>query len=254
MRPAPVSTGALLDNGYLDCPAPPRLKLSPGYLRSIAPPKVDGRFAANQRRARPLAERSDAVWALMPQELAAVAATTPIRAPRPRTAGRWRAAPAGRMERAAGGRRCLSRQPSNDLIHAHGLTSCGNFAPRRARPPARLLLHPPPRARRFERVGLGGNAMSECFRVRSRGPGANCRRRDIGRQAVEAVPFVSSEPLLQLRAGQVDVDQAALARANDGGAVDFPFLQPLRDTRRADTPRASPNSDFRTTAKGKFRV
>jgi hypothetical protein len=57
---------------------------------------------------------------------------------------------------------------------------------------------------------------------------------------------------LQLRAGQVDVDQAALARANDGGAVDFPFLQPLRDTRRADTPRASPNSDFRTTAKGKI--
>jgi hypothetical protein len=83
-----------------------------------------------------------------------------------------------------------------------------------------------------------------------KGPGANCRRRDIGRQAVESVPFVSSEPLLQLRAGQVDVDQAALARADDGGAVDLPFLQPLRDTRPADTPRASANSDFRTTGKG----
>jgi hypothetical protein len=33
---------------------------------------------------------------------------------------------------------------------------CGNFAPRRARPPARLLLHPRPRARRFERVGSPG--------------------------------------------------------------------------------------------------
>jgi hypothetical protein len=64
------------------------------------------------------------------------------------------------------------------------------------------------------------------------------------------LPFVSSEPLLQLRAGQVDVDQAALARADDGGAVDLPFLQPLRDTRPADTPRASANSDFRTTGKG----
>jgi hypothetical protein len=106
---------------------------------------------------------------------------------------------------------------------------CGNFAPRRARPPARLLLHPPPRARRFERVGLAGNAMSECFRFRSRGPGANCRRRDIGRQAVESVPFVSSEPLLQLRAGQVDVDQGALALADDGGAVNQARGDPLSD-------------------------
>jgi hypothetical protein len=71
--------------------------------------------------------------------------------------------------------------------------------------------------------------MSECFRVRSRGPGANCRRRDIGREAVQPEPFVDREPLLQLRGGQFDVDQRPLAGADNGGAVYLAGCDPLGD-------------------------
>jgi hypothetical protein len=77
--------------------------------------------------------------------------------------------------------------------------------------------------------GLGGNAMSECFRFRSHGPGANCRRRDIGRQAVEAAAFVARAPLFELSAGNIDVDRGRPAFADDGGAVNQAPGDPLSD-------------------------
>jgi hypothetical protein len=71
--------------------------------------------------------------------------------------------------------------------------------------------------------------MSECFRFRSHGPGANCRRRDIGRQAVEAAAFVARAPLFELSAGNIDVDRGRPAFADDGGAVNQAPGDPLSD-------------------------
>jgi hypothetical protein len=160
----------------------------------------------------------------------------------------------GAQRKAARGRRCLSRQPSNDLIHAHGLTARAAILRRggRDRPRGFCCIRGLARALRARRP------RRECdvgmFPISLARSGANCRRRDIGRQAVESVPFVSSEPLLQLRAGQVDVDQGALARADDGGAVDLPFLQPLRDTDPLIRPAPRQILIFGRLAKGEIRV
>jgi hypothetical protein len=118
--------------------------------------------------------------------------------------------------------------------HAHGLTARAAILRRggRDRPRGFCCIRGLARALRARRP------RRECdvgmFPISLARSGANCRRRDIGRQAVESVPFVSSEPLLQLRAGQVDVDQGALALADDRGAVDQASRDPLGDASLRD--------------------
>jgi hypothetical protein len=48
-------------------------------------------------------------------------------------------------------------------------------------------------------------------------------------QPVEAETFIDREPLLQLRAGQLDVDHRRPALADEGGAADLTGRDPLRD-------------------------